>query len=81
MSEHKGRRALDKTSEGGAIGHYPGLQTPPGPKPDIPYTGSENPGITNSRPIARSNPELGEGSAEEGYAFRIPMGDQSDPYT
>lgn len=81
MDDDEGRRALDKKSRGGAMtGNWPG-RVPPGGRPNIPYTGTENPGITNSRPIARSEPDLGEGDLEEGYSFRIPMGDQSDPYS
>lgn len=79
----EGRRMLDKNSEGGQHpSNWPGdVPASDHEQPNINYSGSENPGITNSRPIARSNPELGECDIEEGCSFRVPMGDQSDPYS
>lgn len=83
MSEHKGRRMLDKHSEGGSMrGNYVGAYMAPAGEPaDSRYSGTANPGIEDSRPIARSNPDLGKCSVKDGCAFKIPMGDQSDPYS
>ncbi len=44
-------------------------------KPDIPYTGSENPAICANRPIADMSPDHGSGDINRGLAFRVPLGD------
>lgn len=76
-----GRRMLDHDTRGGAHpDNYPG-RVPPRPHPNVPYSGAANPGIDSSRPVARSAPDLGECDIEEGCTFRVPMGDQSDPYS
>jgi hypothetical protein len=81
VGKEEGRRMMDHKSSGGAHpDNWPG-RVPAKPHPDTKYSGSENPGITSSRPVARSNPDLGKGDIEEGVSFRVPMGEQSDPYS
>lgn len=46
------------------------------PKPG--YMGTPNPAINERRPIARMHPNLGEGSIDDGVAFRYPMGEPYD---
>jgi hypothetical protein len=43
-------------------------------KPEIPYSGTPNPAICSTRPIADMNPNLGSGDIKEGTAFRVNMG-------
>lgn len=82
------RKALGDTnnSEGPDDGLFygPGQNRLPGPyphcrhmdaKPDINYSGSPNPAICSTRPIADMSPSLGSGDTKEGTAFRIPMGE------
>jgi hypothetical protein len=81
-AEPEGRRMLDRESAGGSHGsNYPGALPPRKSRAGIKYSGTENPGFNSSRPIARSNPDLGSCDIEEGCSFRVPMGDNSDPYS